>query len=234
MKIRLVSLAIAAFAMLFLPAMASADSWILWDWSANIDGDTFNPPGLPASVNSAAFDFGTGLGSLVFSFNTAGPHYAGVYFSHYFDGGFGDVTDAYGAVAGSAPSGVTYQLGWPGEGSPTVFDNFAANALDGSNTVGAYSPPPNACCDVAIAEIREFTLNSGDKATLTYTVSPSTASPFYLQVTDHDSGNSIYLSQSYVYIPAGGGPTIPEPGTFMLTGAGIVLGLVVRRRMVSR
>lgn len=213
---------------LLLPTPASA-GWVLFDWSVNIDGTTYNPPGLPASVNSAGFDFNMGLGSLIIHFDTPGQHYAGVYFSHFFDAGFMNVTDAYAAAIGAAPAGLTYQLGWPGMGSPTVFDNFAGNALDMSNTVGGYSPPPNACCDVAMALIYSFSLDPGLLADIPF--SAGTVPPegiFYLQETDHDSGNSVYLSQSF---QTENGGEIPEPGCWQLIIAGAALLLAARGRL---
>lgn len=239
MKTRILSLAVVAMVIMLSPLTASATpSWVLGDWSAIIDGTTYNPPGLPASVNSSGFDFTTGLGSLIFHFDTAGPHYAGVYLYPYYDSGlgFGDVSDAYVTVSGVAlPPGLSYQAGWPGvpDGSGfTVFDYFAANSLNGSNTVGAYVAPPSACCSVAMAEIYSFTLDATHNGTVTFTVTDPPPSGFYLQETDHDSTNSIYLTQSFAQTPKG--PTVPEPGTLVLLAMGVGAVSFARRKKTDK
>jgi len=213
----LVRWVLPALAVLLLLAPVARADWVLGDWSAYIDGSTFNPPPLPASVNAAGFDFTTGLGTLVFSYNAAGPHAAGVYLYPYYDGGFGDVSDAYGTAVGSSLTGASYQFGWPGvpDGSNlTVFDRFSANTLDGSNTVGAYSAPPNACCTLALALIQAFSLGSGETATVTFTANSSQpGSGFYLQATDHDSNANYYLTESLTIHSPGG--EVPEPGFWL-------------------
>lgn len=230
----------AVLALLLLPALAKAD-WSLSDWSAVIDGTTYNPPALPASVNSSGFDFTTGLGSLVFTFSD-GTHAAGVYFYGFFDHGDGiDHSTAYGTASGTNPTGLSWEMDWPGflkpTAPPTVFDDFAANALTNANGVAAYAPLPNACCSVAMAAIQAFNVNSGDTATLTFNVGTTAPSGgFYLQVTDYDAllapaapDPSIYLTAS-LNNPVG--PTVvPEPAAIwlLLTAcAGTVWG--VRRR----
>jgi hypothetical protein len=224
-----------AMMLLLVPAFASAAGWTLGDWSANIDGATYNPPALPGSAGSL-FDFNAGLGSLVFDFNTSVSHIVGVYLYEYYDSGFGDVSDAYASAFGTVPSGLmSYQLGWPGvpDGSGnTVYDNFAANSLDATNTVGTYLGPPTACCSVAMAEIYSFTLdpNYTGQVTFTTTVDKPT-SGFYLQLTDNDSGNNMYLTESYVATPTG--TQVPEPGFMLLLGLGISAICIVYRRESS-
>lgn len=221
--------------MLFLPAFSWADVWTLGDWSANIDGSTYNPPALPASVDTSGFAFDTGLGTLKFTFDASLAHYAGVYLYLYDDNGFGDNSSAYANPSGAAPSDVTFQLGWPGVGSPTVFDNFAANALDGSNTVPAYSPPPDACCSVALAMIRALPAHAGFVEIIGFTVDTNApSSGFYLQETDHDTGNSVYLSQFTEETPIGPG-TVPEPGAiWLLLTASIGVACATRRHRAQR
>lgn len=217
-------------ALVVAPALAHADSWVLWDWSAYIDGATFNPPALPASVNSSGFDFSTGLGSLVFSFDP-GSHAAGVYLAQYFEATAspGDLTNGYATAIGGIPTGLSYQLGWPGGASPTVYENFAANALPNTNTVGTYSAPPAACCDVAMAVIQALIVPVGSEGTITFNVSTTApASGFYLQQTNNDWGANVYLTTTANISTIGA----PEPGPtvlYLLFGASAAWA--ARRRM---
>jgi len=219
---RLVFTALAVLLVLaFGTTTASAVGWTLGDLSVYVDGSTFSPPGLPGSVNSAGFDFATGIGSLVFSFNTPGTHYAGVYMYDYYDSGAGDPVHARGfAGGGPVPAGISYQVGAPGG---STWSNFAGNTLDDTNTVSHFSTTPP-CCSVALAEIFQFTLNPGDSETVTYTVSgPFLPDPFHLSVTDFGTGGTLELDESSVFTPGGGGGTAPEPGTMLLliSGAGM-------------
>jgi len=200
---------------------------VLWDWSVNIDGTTFNPPALPGSVNAAGFDFGTGLGTMTLTFGP-GTHFAGIYLYIYFDSGYGDLSNGYGGTAGSAPPGVTYQLADPNLG--VLWTNFSSNTLDGSNSVATYSAPPASCCEVGWGLIDTFDVASGLSGTLSFTVSQAQpVTGFYLFNTDNDTGESDYLTVSFF-----SGTTIPEPGTWLLVVSGAGLVLLGRRRKSAR
>ncbi len=81
-----------------------------------------------------------------------------------------------------------------------------------------------------MAEIYGFTLPPGYTAKVTYNVSLSApAVGFYLQETDHDSGESIYLTQTFAQGSSGPG-NIPEPGSWLLVAAGAGLLCAARRR----
>jgi hypothetical protein len=224
-----------AFVVLLLLGLSTTNAfgqaspqWTLGDWSANINGTTYNPPPLPANVNSSGFDFGTGLGTLTFTINTPGNNYVGVYLNPYYDVGFHDTSTSYGSVHGTAPSGLSYQLDWPVGTlqSGTIWTNFSGNTLDKTNTVGTYSAPgqisgPGACCSVALAEILGFNVTSGSE-TITFTASTTQPDGFYLQVTDQDSGLSYYLTEQ----ASSSTRVIPEPGSMLLmaSGLGVMLG----------
>ena len=121
-----------------------ADGWALGDWSANVNGPTYNPPDLSSPVTSSPAGFpttgGSALGTFTFTINSGGPNFVGVYLYPYYNSPFGDLSSASASAVGTAPSGLTYQMGWPGV--DPVFDNFASNSLDGSNTVGTSAAPP--------------------------------------------------------------------------------------------
>jgi hypothetical protein len=228
--------AVVAFAVLLvLPGAARADTWVLWDWSAYIDGDTFNPPGLPATVNSAGFDFAAGLGTMTMQF-APGAHRAGIYLAHYYDSGFGDVTDGYADGYGILPAGVTWEAGWPGIGLVTVFDRMIGDALLNASSVTTYAPPPDPtttdppiCCDVALALMRSFDVPDGYTGHLTYTVgAASPGASFYLKETDHDSGASIYLSDDFHL--TSDTPGVPEPAAVWLLLTAAAGAFWARRR----
>jgi len=212
-----------AFVVLLLLGFGTTNAfaqWTLGDSSANVNGNTENP------FYSSSVNFGIGPGTLTYSVSRPGSNYVGVYLNPYFDSGYGDTSGAWGSTHGSAPAGLSYQFGWPGGESPTVFDNFAANALNGLNTVPAYVAPPNACCSVALAEILGFNVAPGSHETITfttYTQLPAGFDGFYLQVTDHDSGNSIYLTEQ----ASSSSAVTPEPGSMLLMASG--LGLIMGR-----
>lgn len=141
--------------------------------------------------------------------------------------------DDSASVHGTLPSGVSYQLGDPNV--DPMFSNFSGfnsgSALPNTNTVATPAGPdpgPN-CCDVSTSLGLSGLNGTG---TVTFTVSNSAPvgdGVFYLQQTNQDTGNSIYISVASSVEGSGA----PEPSTFGmgLIGAGIAsVGLFVRRR----
>jgi hypothetical protein len=83
------------------------------------------------------------------------------------------------------------------------------------------------CCDVAWAlGINGLDVLPGGSGTVTFTIGdtapcdPSSASCFYIQQTNTDTSNSIYLSADVTIVPPSVGG-VPEPSTFVL-GLGIL------------
>jgi len=234
---RLSLLGLAAVLLVALNSTSAfADNWVLGDWSANINGSTYNPPDLPGSVSTSPAGYpltgGSALGSFTFTITNPGANYVGIYLNPYDDYGFGDNSTAFASVNGPLPAGVSYQLGWPGVVDATgfsVFDHFAANTLDGSNTVGVPAPPLNVCCEVAMAELFNFMLNPGDIATVNFTLSQNLPIGPYIQVSDPNGDTSVYLTETSSIT----GSTVPEPASILLliSGAGIAWA---KRRMLRR
>jgi len=230
-------LIVACLALLIpVTALAGTSTWQLWDWSAYSDGSTFNPPALPPGADSF-FDYLSGMGLLTFSFDTAGSHAVGVYFNPYFDTGYGNLNTGYGIVHGAPPSGVTYGMDDPD--LLALWGKFSTNTLDNLNLIPTYAPPSGdpdylpPCCNIGWAEMLSFTLNPGDKATVRFNVSETEPrSGFYLEARDGQELRSIFLTSTYDLVP--GGSSVPEPGTWLLIGAGLCSLVGVRRRFARK
>ena len=214
----------------------------LWDWSAIIGSNTYNPPALPGSVDDSGFDYGTGMGKLVFTVTGAGSHTVGVYLDLFIDEGVFNQFNEQGDIMGALPAGMSYQLDDPSTpmnpadpldpilNPARLWTNFKNNALDNTNHVPFASDPPTACCDVALGLIFNFNLNAGDTAKVSFLVSGNAPTGFALTQWDKDDNSTIYISGSKVI---GGGPIIPEPSTWslMLLAGGVLLtGRVMRRK----
>jgi hypothetical protein len=135
-------------------------------------------------------------------------------------GSFQDV----GSVHGTAPAGVSFEMGDP---AGFIFGDFAANGLTNVNGVAVGSAPPSACCDVAWAlGVGGINVAPGSTVLLTFLVSTNQpTSGFYLQQTNTQDGESIYFTES-LSISA-----VPLPNSLLLFGSALGGGLVfVRRR----
>lgn len=163
--------------------------------------------------------------------NPGVDNYVGVYLNPYDDYGFGNDSTAYATVNGTLPADVSYQLGSPGVPDVSgfsAFGNFATNTLDGINTVGVSAPPPNVCCDVAMAELYNFTLDSGDTATVTFTLSSDRPSDPNIQVADPNGDTSVYLTETSSITKTGTTVT-PEPSSILLLASGATIAWAKRR-----
>jgi hypothetical protein len=231
-------------ALLALSQVAVAGSTALSDWCVNVNGDTATAcngaggggvSGL-ASINMAGFDTTlspatNNLGSVVITLNPGFSGYASFYADYDLDyASYGSFDDS--ATTHNSPSGWTYEADDPN--SSNIFNDFATNALANTNNVGVPSGPPNECCDVSFA-LSMGGINVGAQPeTLTFLVSTSApASGFYIQQTNTDVGDSIYLDGelSNSGPPA---PIIPEPSTLVLSGLGGLSVLMLRRLCAAR
>jgi hypothetical protein len=226
------------------PVRVWAAPLVLQDYLFNVNGTSYCPDAacsgslVPAGLDSSAFDFSTGLGTLVWSFT---PGVAGAYF---FDGFLDHNLHApfyneFGAANGSAGAGVSWQIDEPGFGDGnrlgTIFDNAMANAFDNTNHVpGAASNflndcggngggAPEATCnnDVSLAMGFNFVLAAGQQVVIT--LATSTVRPgggFFLEQSDPDLlGDNLFLTGT---VDIASAASVPEPATLLLVGSGLL------------
>lgn len=189
----------------------------------SIDGATYqfapSQDTLPGTVNMAGFDLGTGLGAITIASSGTGNHRVGLFLDHdIVDGLLNSYDNESGVTLGPPASGLSWEIDEPGYRFGDIFDNFNAGALDNTNSVPATAPN-----DVSMAMFWDFTLAAGESATVSFAVSDALQQGvFTLAQTDETAQDiTIYLTSTL----EGGTPTVtpvPEPGTLLLAGAGLL------------
>jgi MYXO-CTERM domain-containing protein len=242
------SIALLAFALAAVTGGAfqaqGASATGLADWCVSINGDintACNGAGaggaspLGGSISLAGFDQTlepntNNLGTVVVTLAPGANQHAALYADYDLDDqAFGFFQDS-ASVHGALPAGVSYELA--DQNVSNIFSDFAGNALPDVNSVGTPSAPPVPCCDVSFAlAVGGLTVAPGGSGTVTFRVSTTVpVSGFYIQQTNFDAGDSIYLSEvTTITNPTG---ATPEPSTFALgLGAmGVVLAAARRQR----
>jgi len=199
----------------------------LFDWGFNIDGTTYcdwgpcdfdsaGPGVLPGSVNTGGFDFMTGLGTLSVAISGTGAHNIDLFVDHEIDESLNTFFNEFGTTSGSVSAGQSWEIDEPGYVFGDIFDNFGLSALDNSNGVPAGSDD-----DVSMAMGWDFALAAGETAMIDFLLSDTSGSGFNLIQTDPDSIASIFFS-SALSIDGSGPQPIPEPGTILLLGSGLI------------
>jgi len=231
-------------------AMASSTT-ALADWCMDLNGDinvACNGAGgggagaFGGSVSLSSFDAtlepGTNiLGTVVFTLNPGqNNQYVGFYADYDLDNVAYGTADDSASVHGTAPSGVSYEANDPNVSN--IFNDFSGlpTALPDSNSVGTPSGPPTVCCDVAFAMgVTGLNVAAGGTGTVTFTISTTLPTGFYIQQTNTTAGDSIYLSEvTTITAPAGGGGGVPEPSTFALGLGALGAVVAVTRRKRAR
>lgn len=223
--------AVALAVGLFGASVAGAVTIDLAEWAVKVDGTVYNVTSgdtLPGNVNAAGFDGATGLGTLQVTLGGAGSHFVALFVDHEIDESTNTFFNEFGAAVGSPAAGQSWEIDEPGYAFGDIYTNFEAGALDNTNGVPAGSED-----DVSMALGWAFVLNSGESATLRFLLGTTAPAGFYLRQVDPDSAAaapaSLYFSSDLRIGGGGGGGVIPEPGTMVLLGSGL-LGLAGWRR----
>jgi hypothetical protein len=199
----------------------------LFEWALNIDGAVFTPGDfLPGTVNSSAFDFVTGLGTLSASLGP-GNHNVIFYADIEIDETVNTFYNEFGDTSGLAPVGLSWEIDEPGFNPPygDIYTNMLNGLLDNTNAVSA-----NAVNDVSFAVGWSLFVPAGFRGFVSWNISETAPSAgFYLTQVDPDSPYTLYFNGDVTVRPEG---VVPEPGTWPLVLAGIAL--VAARFRASR
>lgn len=202
---------------------------VLYDWAFNIDGTiTTAPADYDTSGMPVAGALGTNdLGTLTYTTSVAGAHSFLAFFDYEIDEATTTFFNEYGATFNSPEATQSWEIDEPGYVFGDIYDNFENNTLDNTNAITSAAPD-----DVSWAMGWDFNLAAGEKATISLVFTDlAPLSPFVLKQTDDVTGESIYF---YSTLEIRGDGVIPEPGTFLLLGTGLLGLTAVGRRKRSR
>lgn len=209
------------------PPMAFTAPIDLADLAWNIDHTlTFLGDPVPAAVQASGFDTATGLGLLSVTVRGAGPHVVVLVVDHELDQILNGFSNEFGLIQGTPATGQSWEIDRPGFPFGDIFDNVQIGQLDSTNSIPATMPD-----DVSLALAWHFTLQDGEVARVTFGLSTDVASSgFVLLQRDVDTQTMLAFSSALRIEQET--TTIPEPGTWLLLGSGLLA--LVARQTVTR
>ena len=210
------------------PSYASPD---LYDWKTNIDGTVVDMP-----ILGPSFDTNTGLGTVNLSVAGSGSHFVGLFLDQDTDL-LAFVAGDSGQAVGAPPAGMSWEIGSPWDYSvdPAVPGQIIGDFKTGltNQVLADILPPFPLGGDVSMAMGWSFNLGAGETANVGFLISSQApTSGFYLNQFNLDNlsiPDEIFMSSTLEIRTSG----VPEPGTLLLMGSGL-LGLIGLRRRMNR
>jgi hypothetical protein len=237
------------FLLVMSPAVWASPS--LYEWAINDNGavtDVQNPYEVwntPVETSPGVFQtfstpsgFSSILGTTTLTYSGGGTYSALAYFDYDFAYNTSNpqvpFDDRYGSVSGTPAATQSWEIG----SVSSVWSDFSANTLNGANGVPAGTANPYTTDytgdDIATVLGYNFTLQSYQTATVTFTTSTTAPAGFYLEDTSSTTGETVYLTSNIDIEGTAPVSGVPEPATLTFLALTIVGGIVAARGKRSR
>ena len=207
--------------------LTRADVIGLYDWTFNIDGVMYENFGSDPLPGTGTLD-DQGLGELTFNFTDAGSHSFIAWFDYEIDEATNTYFNEFGVTGGVLAAGESWEIDEPGYLFGDILDNVLAGNLDNSNGV-----PPTAPDDVSFALGWDFSLNPGETAQITLTLSDVLdvmGDQFYISQIDPEAGPDFDQTHAvYAWSSLARSVAVPEPASLLLMIIGLIVVAMMRR-----